>query len=156
MLCNSNAARSPLPSLHLWKCFRSDICLVVLRHATKTSRTISLSSATFGCLWESLAINSLCKEYTHSEYGKVAEILPIVGTMGSALVTYDIVILQTPNLLLRCYVTSSSSCKMYTSLLHDGRSAGSSHSLHAALEYINCWILSQLMIFGIIGRHMSS
>ena len=34
-------------------------------------------------------ISSSWKDSTPSEYGKVAEILPIVGTVGSTLVTYD-------------------------------------------------------------------
>ena len=96
------------------------------------------------------------KESTSSEYGKVAEIVPIVGTMGSALVTYDSGIVRTPNLLLRCSVTSSSSCIMDTSLMHAGRSAGSSHSSHNVVYDLNCLILDQLMMLGIIGRPMSS
>ena len=73
-------------------------------------------------------ISSSWKHSTPSEYGKVAEIVPIVGTVGSTLVTYDNGILRTPDFLLRCSVTSSSSCMVDTSLLHAGRSAGSSHS----------------------------
>ena len=101
-------------------------------------------------------ISSSWKEYTPSEYGKVKEIVPIVGTMGLAIVTYDSGILWTPNLLLRCSVTSSSSCIMYTSLLHAGRSAGSSHSLHDVVYYLNCMIIAQFMMLGVIGCPMSS
>ena len=103
-----------------------------------------------------LVINSSWKEYTPSEYGKVAEIVPIVGTVGSTLVTYDSGILQTPNLLLRCSVTSSSICMMDTSLLHAGRSAGSYQSSHDVVYDLNCLILVQFMILGTIGRLMSS
>ena len=101
-------------------------------------------------------ISSSWKESTTSEYGKVAEIVPIVGKVGSTLVTYDSGILRTPNLLLRCSVTSSSSCIMDTSLLHAGRSAGSSHYLHDVVYDLKCLILSQLIILGMIGRPMSS
>ena len=125
-------------------------------HATKTSRTIPLSSAKFGCFGEALAINFLWKEYTPSEYRKVAEILPIVGTMVSALVTYDSRILRNPNLLLRCSVTISSRCRMDTSLLHAGRSDRYYHCSHAIMNNLNCRILAQFMMLGIIGRPMSS
>ena len=101
-------------------------------------------------------ISSSWKESTPSEYGKVAEIVPIVSTVGSALVTYDSGILRTPNLLLRCSVTISSSCMMDTSLLHAGMSAGSYHSSHDVVYDLNCLILSQFMILGMIGRPMSS
>ena len=101
-------------------------------------------------------ISSSWKEYTPSEYGKAAEIVPIVGTVGSTLVTYDSGILRTPNLLLMCSVTSSSSYMMDTSLLHAGRSSGSSHSSHDVVYDLNCMILSQFMILGMIGRPMSS
>ena len=101
-------------------------------------------------------ISSSWKDYTPSEYGKVAEIVPIVGTVGSTLVTYDNGILQTPNLLLRCSVTSSSSCMMDTYLLHAGRSAGSSHSSHDVVYDLNCLILDQFLMLGTIGRPMSS
>ena len=96
------------------------------------------------------------KESTPSEYGKNAEIVQIVGTFGSTLVTYDSGILRTPNLLPRCSVTSSSSCMMDTSLMHSGRSAGSSHSSHDVVYDLNCLILVQFMILGVIGRPMSS
>ena len=66
-------------------------------------------------------INYSWKEYTPSDYKKVEEIVQLLGTMGSILVTYDSGILQAPNLLLRCSVTSSSSCITDTSLLHAGR-----------------------------------
>ena len=101
-------------------------------------------------------ISSSWKDSTSSEYGKVAEIVPIVGTFGSTLVTYDNGILRTPNLLLRCSVTSSSSCMMDTSLLHADRSAGSSHSSHDVVYDLNCLILDQFMMLGTIGRPMSS
>ena len=141
ILYNYNSARAPLPSLHFWKGFRSDICLAVLRHATKTSITITLSSANFGCLWEALAINSLWMEYTPSEYRKVGEIVPIVGTMGSDLVTYDSGILRTPNLILGCSVTSYSSYRIDVSLMHAVRSSRSSYFSHAVVYNLNCWIL---------------
>ena len=134
----------------------SDIFLVVLSHATKISRTTPLLSAKFGSLCEVLGISSSWKYYTPSEYGKVAEIVPIVGTVGSALVTYYSGILRTPNLLLRCLVTSSSSCMMDTSLLHDGISAKSSHSSHDVVYDLNCLIIAQFMILGMVGRPMSS
>ena len=89
ILCSSNAARAPLPSLLFWKGFRSDMCLVVLRHETNTSRNIPLSSAKLGWLWEALVISSSWKDSTPLDYGMVAEIVPIVGTVGSTLVTYD-------------------------------------------------------------------
>ena len=57
---------------------------------------------------------------------------------------------------LSCSVTISSSCIMDTYLLHAGRSAGSSHSLHDVVYDLNCLILAQFMILGIIGRPMSS
>ena len=101
-------------------------------------------------------ISSLLKDSTPSEYGKVAEIVPIVGTVGSTLVTYDNGILRTPNFLLRCSVTSSSSCMMDTSLLHAGRLAGYSHSSHDVVYDMNCLILDQFMMLGTIGRPMSS
>ena len=101
-------------------------------------------------------MSSSWKDSTPSEYGKVADIVPIVGTVGSTLVTYDNGILRTPNLLLRCYVTSSSSCMMDTSLLHSGISAGSSHSSHDVVYDLNCLILVQFMIFGTIGCSMTS
>ena len=101
-------------------------------------------------------ISSLWKDSTPSEYGKVAEIVPIVGTVGSTLVTHDDGILRTPNLLLRCSVTSSSSCMMDTSLLHAGRSDGSSHSSHDVVYDLNCLILDQFMMLGTIGRPISS
>ena len=100
--------------------------------------------------------SSLWKESTPSDYGKFTEIVPIVGTMGSALVTYNIGILQTPNFLLRCSVTISSSCILDTSLMRAGRSAGSSHSSHDVVYDLNCLILAQFMMLGIIGRPMSS
>ena len=96
------------------------------------------------------------KETMPSEYGKVAEIVPIVSTVGSTLVTYDNRILRTHNLLLRCSVTSSSSCTMDTSLLHAGRSSGYSHSSHDVVYDLNCLILDQFMMLGTIGRPMSS
>ena len=96
------------------------------------------------------------KDSTPSDYGKVAEIVPIVGTVVSTLVTYDNGIFRTHNLLLRCSVTSSSRCMMDTSLLHAGRSAGSSHSLHDVVYDLNCMILDQFMMLGTIGRPMSS
>ena len=101
-------------------------------------------------------ISSSWKYSTPSEYGKVAEIVPIVGTVGSTLVTYDNGILRTPNLLLRCSVTSSRICMMDTSLLHAGRSAGSSHYAHDVVYDMNCLILDQFMMLGTIGRPMSS
>ena len=128
ILCSYNAARAPLTSLLFCKGFRSDMCLVVLRHKSNTSRTILLLSEKLGWLWEALVISYSWKDSTPSDYGTVAEIVPIVGTVGSNLVTYDNGILRTPNLLLRCSLTSSSICMMDTSLLYAGRSAGSSHS----------------------------
>ena len=101
-------------------------------------------------------ISSSWKEYTPSEYGKVADIEPIIGTVGSALVTYESGILRTPNLLLRCSVTSSSSCIMDTSLMHTVRSAGSSHYSHYVVYDLNCLILAQFTIIGMIGLPMSS
>ena len=101
-------------------------------------------------------ISSSWKDSTPSEYGKVAEIVPIVGTVGSTLVTYYNGILRTPNLLLRCSVTSSSSRMMDTSLMHAGRSAGSYHSSHDVVYDLNCLILDQFMMLGTIGRPMSS
>ena len=101
-------------------------------------------------------ISSSWKDSTPSEYEKVAEIVPIVGTVGSTIVIYYNGILQTPNLLLRCYVTSSSSCMMDRSLLHAGRLAGSSHSSHDVVYDQNCLILDQFMMIGTIGRLMSS
>ena len=82
-------------------------------------------------------ISSSWKDSMPSEYGKVAEIIPIVGTVGSTLVTYDNGILRTPNLLLKCSVTSSSSCMMDTSLLHARISAGSYHSSHYVVYDLN-------------------
>ena len=82
-------------------------------------------------------ISSSWKEYTPSEYGKAAEIVPIVGTVGSTLVTYDSGILRTPNLPLRCSVTSSSSFMMDTSLLYAGKLAGSYQSLHDVVYDLN-------------------
>ena len=101
-------------------------------------------------------IRSSWKESTPPDYGKVSEIVPKVGTLGSALVTYDSGILRTTNLLLRCSVTISSSYIIDTSLLYAGRSAGSSQSLHDVVYELNCQILSQFMMLGIIGRTMSS
>ena len=101
-------------------------------------------------------ISSSWKESNPSEYGKVADILPIVGTVVSNLVKYDNGILRTPNLLLRYSVTSSSSCMMDTSLMHAGRSAGSSHSSHDVVYDLNCLILNQFMMLGTIGRPMYS
>ena len=101
-------------------------------------------------------ISYSCKESTPSEYGKVAEIVPIVGTVESTLVTYDSGIFRTPNFLLRCSVTSSSSCIMDTSLLHAGISAGSSHFSHDVVYGLNCRILTQFTILGMIGRPMTS
>ena len=101
-------------------------------------------------------ISSSWKESRPSEYGKVAYIVPIVGTVGSTLVKYNTGILRTPNLLLRFSVTSSSSYMMDKSLMHAGRSAGSYHSLHDVVYDLNCLILVQIMILGTIGRPMSS
>ena len=101
-------------------------------------------------------ISSSWNDSTPSEYEKVADIVPIVGTIGSTLGTYDNGILRTPNLLLRCSVTSSSSFMMDTSLLHAGRSAGSYHSSHDVVYNLNCLILDQLMMLGTIGLSMSS
>ena len=101
-------------------------------------------------------IISSWKESTPSDYGKVAEIVPILGTVVSALVTYDSGIVQTPNLFLGCFVASSSSSIMDTSLLHAVISAGSSHSSHYVVYDLNCLILAQFMILGMIGRPMSS
>ena len=101
-------------------------------------------------------ISSSFKDSMPSEYGKVAEIVPIVGTVVSTLVAYDNGILRNPNFLLRCSVTSSSSCSMDTSLLHAGRSAWSSHSSHDVVYDLNCLILDQFMMLGTIGRPMSS
>ena len=101
-------------------------------------------------------ISSSWKDSTPSEYRKVADIVPIVGTVGSTLVTYDSGILRTPNLLIRCFVTIFSICMMDTSLLHAGRSAGSSHSLHDLVYDLNCLILVQFMMLGTIRRPISS
>ena len=101
-------------------------------------------------------ISSSWKKSTPSDYGKVAEIVPIVGTVGSTLVTYDNGILRNPNLLLRCSVTISSSCMMDTSLLHAGRSAGSSHLSNDVVYELNYLIIDQFMMLGTIGRPMSS